>query len=257
MLKTNIIRESSSPWRSPVLLIKKVDDAGNPTYRFCVDLRKVNAVTVKDCYSLPRIDETVDALSGAKWFSTCDVNKAFWQVGLLEEHKQKTAFIVDGQLYEFNVMPFGAMNAPATFQRLMDRILRGLTVHQCLVYVDDLLIFAKTFERHLVHLENVFARLRASNIKLKPEKCRFGDNEVDYLGFNISEKGTRPSRKKVEALVRLSPPQDTRTLESFLFSINYYRSDIPRFGDLTVDLFDLVARKTKLCKWNDTLIVPL
>ncbi len=89
---------------------------------------------------------------------------------------------------------------------------------------------------------------------MKPEKCRFGDNEVDYLGFNISEKGTRPSRKKVVALVRLSPPQDTRTLESFLFSINYYRSDIPRFGDLTVDLFDLVARKTKLCKWNDTLI---
>jgi hypothetical protein len=106
---------------------------------------------VKDAYSLPRIDETVDALSGAKFFSTMDVDRAFWQIGLREEDKCKTAFVVDGQLFEFNVMPFGSSNAPATFQRLMDKVLRGLTWHQCLVYIDDVLIFAKTFKAHLVN----------------------------------------------------------------------------------------------------------
>jgi hypothetical protein len=254
MLQQGVIRESNSPWRSPVLLIKKKDDQGATKYRFCVDLRKVNAVTIKDSYSLPRIDETVDALCGARWFSTGDVDRAFWQVGLFEDHKQKTAFVVDGQLYEFNVMPFGSMNAPATFQRLMDRVLRGLTWHQCLVYVDDVLIFSKTFDKHLENLENVLKRLASANIRLKPDKCKFGEQEVDYLGFRITDRGIQAARRKVEILMNLDPPATTRALESFLLSINYYRHLIPAFGELSVDLFDMVNSRARFCKWTDKLV---
>ena len=109
------------------MLVKKILPNGSVKYRFCIDLRKVNEITVKDAYSLPRIDETVDALNGSQYFSTMDVDRAFWQVGVVEGDKCKTAFIIDGQLYEFNVTPFGGMNSPAIFQRLIDRALRGLT----------------------------------------------------------------------------------------------------------------------------------
>ncbi len=112
---------------------------GTIAYRFCVDLKKVNHIPTKDCYWSPRISEAVDALSVAKFFTTMDLDRAFWQVGVAENDKCKTAFVIDGKLFEFNVMPFGSMNAPGTFQRLMDRVLRGLTWKQCLVYVYDIL----------------------------------------------------------------------------------------------------------------------
>jgi hypothetical protein len=144
MLRTNIIRPASGPWRSPVLLIAKMDPETKIIgYRFCIDLRKINNATVKDAYSLPRIDESVDVLAGAKYLSSMDINRAFWQVPLKEADKEKTGFMVEGKLFEFNVMPFGSMNAPATFQRLMDRVLSGMTWKQVLVYLDDVLIFSK------------------------------------------------------------------------------------------------------------------
>ena len=127
MLKNEFIRPSNSAWRSPVMLAKKKKADGSFTYRFCVDLKQINNITTKDSYSLPRISETVDALSGAKYFTTLDIDRAFWQVGVAEDDKNKTAFVMDGKLFEFNVMPFGSMNASSTFQRLMDRVLRGLT----------------------------------------------------------------------------------------------------------------------------------
>jgi hypothetical protein len=254
MQRKGFIRESCSPWRSPILLIKKVGENGEVSYRFCIDLRKVNEVALKDAYSLPRIEETVDALSGAKFFSTMDVDRAFWQVGLREEDKCKTAFVIDGQLFEFNVMPFGSSNAPATFQRLMDKVLRGLTWYQCLVYIDDVLVFGKSFEAHLVNLGLVLSRVQAAGLKLKPAKCKFGDNRVDYLGFSISDKGRLPARKKVEALLKVSPPSTNKALLSFLLSINYYRNEIPRFGDLSVDLFELANSKKRICIWTDKLL---
>ena len=238
LLDKGFIRESNSSWRSPILLIKKILADGTIQYRFCIDLRKVNDITAKDAYSLPRIDETVNALSGSKFLSTMDIDRAFWQVALDEADKRKTAFVVDGQLYEFNVMPFGSMNEPATFQRLMDKVLRGLTWKQCLVYLDDVLVFAKTFEQHLDHLINVFERIKSSGLRLKPAKCCFATEKVEYLGFTISSKGIQPSRIKVEALLKIKPPATTKLLHSFLCSINFYRGLIPNYGHLTVELFD-------------------
>ena len=127
MLQKKIIRPSSSPWRSPVLLVKKTLPDGTSTYRFCIDLKKVNSVTAKDSYALPIISETRDCLSGCKYCSTADLDRSFWQVGVAEQDKPKTAFVVNNKLYESNVMPFGSQNAPATFQRLIDRVLHGLT----------------------------------------------------------------------------------------------------------------------------------
>ena len=254
MLKKQIISESNSPWRSPILLIRKVAADGTVTYRFCIDLRKVNEKTVKDAYSLPRIDETVDALSGSKFFSTMDIDRAFWQVPLSDEDKQKTGFMVDGQLYEFNVMPFGACNAPATFQRLMDRVLRGLTWRQCLVYIDDVLVFATSFSAHLQSLDEVLSRVLEAGLKLKPSKCLFGTNTVDYLGYTVSDKGVKPSGKKIEALLKADLPRTTKLLNSFLCSLNYYRGEIPNFGDLTADLYDMANQKQRFCSWNSKAV---
>ena len=251
MLEKKVIRESNGPWRSPILLIRKVTDDGTVSYRFCIDLRKVNTVTVKDAYSLPRIDQTVDALSGSQLFSTMDIDRAFWQIPLEENSKQKTGFMVDGQLFEINVMPFGACNASATFQRLMDKVLKGMTWRQCLVYIDDVLVFAKDFDTHMKNLEETLDRIRESGLKLKPSKCSFGNNVVNYLGFTISDKGLQPSTKKIEALLKAELPKTTRVLNSFLCSINYYRHEIPDFGSLTADLYEMAVLKRRFCVWTD------
>jgi len=184
MLKANVTRESTSNWRSPVLLVRQKSTDGSIKYRFCIDLKKVNGVTAKDCYSLPRIDETVDVLSKSKFFSTLDVDRAFWQIPVLEADKHKLEFAVDDKLYEFNVMPFGSMNAPSTFQRLIDRVLKGLTWKQCLVYIDDVLVFGSTFEKHLMDLDEVLNRFTLSGLSLKPAKCIFGNQEC-YTNFYV------------------------------------------------------------------------
>jgi hypothetical protein len=252
MLRDNIIRPGSGPWRSPVLLIAKTDaETGKVAYRFCIDLRKVNSATIKDAYSLPRIDESVDVLAGAKFFSSMDINRAFWQVPLLEQDKEKTGFMVEGKLYEFNVMPFGSMNAPATFQRLMDRVLNGMTWKQVLVYLDDVLLFSKLWSTHLESLRQVFSRLKTAKLKLKPSKCVFGTHTVTYLGFNISDEGICPAFNKILALIKTERPQTTKLLVSFLCAVNYYRHDIPCFGDLTADLYDMANEKRRFCSWNE------
>ena len=254
MLKTNVTRESTSNWRSPVLLVRQKSADGSIKYRFCIDLKKVNGVTAKDCYSLPRIDETVDVLSKSKFFSTLDVDRAFWQIPVLEADKHKLAFAVDGKLYEFNVMPFGSMNAPSTFQRLIDRVLKGLTWKQCLVYIDDVLVFGSTFEKHLMDLDEVLNRFTLSGLRLKPAKCIFGNQEVDYLGFKITEKGVRISEKKIEAITRMIAPEDNKMLYKFLCSVNYYRQLVPKFGGITEELYRMCQNRKKKCKWTPHLL---
>ena len=250
MLKKNFIRPSVSPWRSPVLLVKKKMTDGSIGFRFCIDLKKVNSVTLKDSYSLPRISDSVDALCGAEYFTKLDVDRAFWQVGLREEDKCKTAFVMDGNLFEFNVMPFGSMNAPSTFQRLVDRILRGLTWKQCLVYIDDVLIFSKSFDDHLRHIDEVLSRFIFAGLKLKPAKCAFAEHEVEYLGYKFSDRGVQPTTTKIEAIMQIKPPDTTKKLFSFLCSINYYRSLIPNYGRITAELYKMCEGRTHKCIWS-------
>ena len=181
---------------SPVVLIHKKD--GN-----CIDFRQVNAVTHKDAYPLPKIEETLDTLSGAKYFSTLDMASGYWQVDLENSAKEKTAFSTPIGLFEFNVMPFGLTNAPATFQRLMECVLARLTMEQCLVYIDDV---SKTFQDHLFCLENVFSRLLGAGLTLKLAKCHFCKSEVKYLGHVVGSHGIKPDPDKLasSAIFRVS-----------------------------------------------------
>jgi hypothetical protein len=173
MKSKGVIEESDSPWSSPVVLVRKKD--GN--LLFCVDYRRLN-VTKKDCFPLPRIDDTLDTLAGAKWFSTLDLKSGYWQVVLHPEHKEKTAFSTGQGLWQFTVMPFGLCNAPATFERLMESVLRGLTYEACLVYLDDVIVIGRTFQEQLDNLRRVLQRLREAHLKLNPEKCQLFRKEV-------------------------------------------------------------------------------
>ena len=195
MLEQGVVQHSSSPWSSPIVMVKKKDGS----WRFCVDYRKLNSVTHQDAYPLPWIDATLDSLSGAAYFTTLDLASGYWQVEVEEQDKEKTAFSTPQGHFEFNVMPFGLTNAPATFQRLMECVLAGLSGEQCLIYLDDIVVFSKTFQEHIVRLTNVFQALHQAGLTLKLSKCNFAQREVKYLGHIVSAAGVRPDPTKIEA----------------------------------------------------------
>ena len=213
MLDADAIRESQSPFSSNIVLVRKKDNS----LRFCIDFRKLKNRTVKDAYSLPRIEETIDSLSGAKYFSKLDLRSGYWQVGIKEADKHKTAFSV-GPLgfFECNRMAFGLTNAPATFQRLTERCMGELHLKECLIYLDDIIIFSKTFEEHLERLENVFKQLERHGLKLKGSKCEFFKTQVQYLGHIVSDKGVQNDPDKISALKKWPVPSNIRDLRSFL-----------------------------------------
>ena len=155
MEKQGLIEPSTSPWASPIVIVWKKDGS----LRFCVDYRRVNEVTKKDSYPLPRIDDTLQSLSGSEWFSTLDLRSGYWQVKIAPKDKEKTAFSTESGLRQFRVVPFGLCNAPATFERLMEHVLLGLPMTVCLIYLDDILVQSKTFEEHIANLKTVFQRL--------------------------------------------------------------------------------------------------
>ncbi|GBM35013.1 Retrovirus-related Pol polyprotein from transposon 297 [Araneus ventricosus] len=167
MVDNGIIEESSGPWASPIVLVKKKDGSTS----FCVEYRKLNEITIKDSYPLPRIDDTLDALNGSQWFSTSYLKIGYWQVEIKSEDKEKTVFTTGQGLWQFKVMPFGLCNAPATFERLMETVLRGFTSKACLVYLDDIIIVGRTFQEHLNNIRKVFQRLQKANLKLSPKNA--------------------------------------------------------------------------------------
>ena len=193
MLANNVIRPSTSPFAAPVVLAKKHDG----TWRFCVDYRKLNDITIRDSYPLPKIDETLDSLQGMTVLSVMDLLSGFWQIPMRDRDREKTAFVSSQGLYEFLVMPFGLTNSPPMFQRAMDKVLAGLKWVFCMVYIDDVIVFSKSVDEHLDHLKQVFSRLHDYNLKVKPSKCNFMHQELPFLGHIVTAKGILPDPKKL------------------------------------------------------------
>ena len=218
-MAAQVIRESSSPYASPIVLVKKKDGS----LRMRVDYRLLNGETRKDAFPLPRIDESLDVLTGARWFSTLDLASGYNQVPVAEADRSKTAFCTPFGLFEWNRMPFGLCNAPATFQRLMQRIFGDQQCQSLLLYLDDIVVFSSTIEQHLERLGVVLERLHHEGLKGKLSKCAFFQQEVSYLGHVISDKGVSTDPGKVRAVSSWTPPATLSELRSFLGFASYWR----------------------------------
>ena len=238
MLETEAIHTSKSAFSSNVVIVRKKDR----TIRFCIDCRKLNQRSIKDAQAIPRVDDTLHLLAGAKYFSTLNLKSGFWQVELKETDKVKTAFQV-GTLgfYECNRMPFGLCNAPATFQRLMERCMGEVNLRDCLIYLYDIIIFSSTFEEHVQRLQALFERLHEKNLKLKPSKCKLFRSKVSYLGHIVSEEGIHKDPSKIGAIKNWPVPKSTKDVQRFLGFAGYYCRFIKGSAAIARPLNDLLV----------------
>ena len=249
-MQTNgVIQPSKSPWASPIVLVRKKDGS----LRFCIDYRSLNSVTKQDKFSIPRIDDLLDQLDQAQFFTTLDLAAGYWQIKVDDASREKTAFSTHRGLFEFRVMPFGLTNAPAVFQRLMQQVLCGLNPEEgpgfVDVYIDDILIFSRTIEEHVAHLRQVFARIRAANLKLKPLKCHFLRRSIEYLGYVITPHGLQPNPQQVAAVQDFPVPENVSQVRQFIGLTSYYRRFINRFADTAAPLHGL-TRKNAEFQWT-------
>ncbi|KAI0214933.1 hypothetical protein LSAT2_033045 [Lamellibrachia satsuma] len=237
LVRTGAIVESKSDFASAVVLVRKRSGA----LRMCCDFRALNAKTVKDAYPLPRIDESMDALAGARWFSTLDLQSAYTQVPMHPDDQHKTAFSTPFGLYEHRRMAFGLCNAPATFQRLMQTAFREEMFSILLCYLDDVLVFSTTVAEQIQRLDTVFTRLAEYGLKLELKKCAFFQPEVQYLGHRVSAAGIATDPEKVAAVERWPRPDTLKQLRSFMGFASYYRRYVPRFTAIASPLNALIT----------------
>ncbi|KMQ85186.1 enzymatic polyprotein endonuclease reverse, partial [Lasius niger] len=246
MLEDGIIRKSASQWNAPLLVVpKKPDASGKPRLRVVIDFRRLNNLTIGDSFPLPNITDILDQLGNAKYFTTLDLASGYHQIPMAEHDKKKTAFSTPYGHYEFNRMPFGLRNAPATFQRLMNSVLIGMQGLRCLVYLDDIVIYGSSLEDHNKRLTEVLRRLRENNLKLQPEKCEFLRKEVIYLGHIISENGIMPDPSKLTAVKNFPIPKKVKDIQAFIGLAGYYRKFIEDFSRIAKPLTKLTKKSEK------------
>ncbi|RXN31227.1 Retrovirus-related Pol polyprotein from transposon 412 [Labeo rohita] len=237
LLAAGIIRESESPFASPIVVVRKK----NNSVRLCIDFRKLNSQTIKDAYALPNLEEVFSVLTGSKWFSVLDLKSGYYQIEMEEKDKHKTAFVCPQGFWEFNRMPQGITNAPSTFQRLMERCMGDLNRKEVLVFIDDLIVFSETLEEHEHRIVQVLTRLKEYGLKLSPEKCKFFQTSVRYLGHIVSEYGVETDPDKIEAIKTWPRPQTLKELKSFLGFAGYYRRFVQDFSKIVKPLNNLTA----------------
>ena len=216
----------------------------------CIDYRALNKQTIKDCYPLPRIDDLLERLGKAKYFSTIDLASSYHQIAMKEDDILKTAFHTHRGHFEFVVMPFGVSNAPATFQRLMNKVFAKELDAFILVYLDDILVFSQTKEEHLEHIRTALGRLRDAKIYARLHKCEFYKDKVEYLGFDVSACGVQPSPNKVRAVVEWPKPSSVKDVRSFLGLASFYTRFIKNFSLKARPLTEL-TRDDATWRWEE------
>ena len=242
MLDAGVVQPSNSPCCNAVVLVRKKDGS----LCFCIDFRRLNALTVKGSHPLPCICETLESLAGAAHYSTFDLNSGFWQVPMDEESKQYTALTLGSMgSYEGESMLFGLCNTPPTFQRLMQKCLGELNLTYCFIYLDDVIVFSEMPEEHLQRMQVVFDCLREHGIKLKPSKCKVFKPEINYLAHHVSQKGVLPSKKNLESIAQCLPPDTYTKVKSFVGLVGHYRHFIKGFARIAVPLYDLTSGDNK------------
>lgn len=247
LLNQGIIRPSNSPWSSPIWVVpKKMDASGKKKWRLVVDYRKLNEKTIDDKYPIPNITEVLDKLGRCNYFSTIDLASGFHQIEVNPRDIRKTAFTVEHGKYEFLKMPFGLKNAPSTFQRVMDNVLRDLIGKVCLVYMDDIIVYSTSYQEHLINLRKVFDALRKYNLKIQLDKSEFLCKEVAFLGHLVTADGVKPNPDKVVAIKNWPIPKTETELRGFLGTLGYYRRFIKDFAKIVKPLTTQLRKGEKL-----------
>uniref|UniRef100_A0A803JM67 Gypsy retrotransposon integrase-like protein 1 n=1 Tax=Xenopus tropicalis TaxID=8364 RepID=A0A803JM67_XENTR len=246
MLELGVIEESHSDWSSPIVLIPKPDGS----WRFCNDFRKLNTVSKFDAYPMPRVDELIERLGTARYLTTLDLTKGYWQIPLTDRAKEKTAFSTPEGLFQYLVLPFGLHGAPATFQRTMDQILRPHRQYAA-AYLDDVVIHSSDWQSHLPRVQAVLDSIRMAGLTANPKKCSIGLEEAKYLGYNIGRGLVKPQLNKVQAIQDWPRPVTKKQVRAFLGITGYYRRFIANFATIAVPLTDLTkGTKSIMIKWN-------
>ena len=246
LLARGLISPSKSEWSAPPILTRKKDG----TFRFCIDFRvTVNKVAKTDSWPLPLIEETLEHLGNARWYSCIDLANGYWQIPMAKSSMEKTAFVTRMGLYHWNVMPFGLSTAGATFQRLLENLLGDMRFTSCLIYIDDLIVYAKDFDSSLEQLKQVFLKLRSARLKVKAKKCFLFRDSVTYLGFKISSKGIEALDDKVKAINEWSQPQSRKATRSFLGVCGFYRKFIQNYSAIAKPLTELTSEHVKF-QWS-------
>jgi hypothetical protein len=245
MLEAGIIEECESAWASPAVLVPKPDGS----IRVCVDYRRLNAVTKPDMYPLPRMDDLLNAIGPIGCISTLDLQAGYWQIQIRPEDRDKTALVCPFGLYRFLRMPFGLRNAPASFQRLIDRFKTGLPDVILLAYLDDLIVFSPNPSKHLEDLRSVLAQMRKFQLRMNRAKCSFGCTEVKYLGHRITPNGIAVNPDKVLAVTQMPVPRNSKELQSFLQTCSWFRRFIEHFA-ITSRPLSILLKKDQSWNWS-------
>ena len=244
MMENDIIEESQSNWSSPCILVPKHDGG----FRFCIDFRKVNDKTKSDSFPIPRIADCIDQIGNAKFVSTFDMLKGYWQVPLTQRAREISAFVTPSGLYQYKVMPFGMKNAPATFQRMVNKLVRD--IDGCEGYIDDVVIFSDNWSDHICQIKRFFQIMREAKLTINLMKSEFGKATVKYLGHIVGQGQVRPLDAKIQTIVKYPIPTSRKELARFLGMAGYYRNFCLNFSEIAAPLTNLLSKKVKFV-WTD------